>query len=201
MKNRLTLRKAMLAGLAGATILIGGCQPYISDALADNLNDPNIPGKVDVRKKIQFPDIPTPEVFVLRRDDTDSFQGSGMRFGMLVYDGIWNTWNTSQWYMDHMKLTEWKLVDTKYPGEYEAVHTYTKGEEKAVIHIYRYQGNTRLEIMLNEDKDERDKIKAMARAGMAKGAMNKYMLPPREKKQPAPELNVAPSTSKSQPDL
>lgn len=163
-----TYLKAVAAALAigGGFGLMAGCQPYISDEQADNVSTRVKPGEVKVRQKVQFTDIPAPEVFVLRRNSIDSFQGSGMRFGSLIYDGIWNTFNTSQWYLHEMPLNGWKLIKTDYPSEYAAEHSWKKGEEELLLQIYRYEGNTRVVLMVNETPDEVEKIRALARAGM-----------------------------------
>lgn len=163
---------SMYRKVAAALILVAGiglaagCQSYLSDAQAANVANESQPGEVQVRQKVQFTDIPAPEVFVMRGKVADSFQGSAMRFGTLTYDGIWNTFNTSQWYLNEMPLNGWKLIKKEYPSEYGAEHTFVKGKETAIVSIYRYKGNTRVAIMINETPEEVAKIRAMARAGM-----------------------------------
>lgn len=158
------LKAAALLALTGGMGL--ACQPYLSDEQAADLSGRSAPGEVKVRQKVQFTDLPAPEVFVLRQNNIDSFQGSAMRFGSLIYDGIWNAFNTSEWYLHEMPLNGWKLVKKEYPGEYECNQTWKKGEEELLLQIYRHNGNTRVVIMINETPEEVEKIRALARAGM-----------------------------------
>lgn len=146
----------------GAVVVGGGCDGYMSDQQASDLARVETPEQISVRKNIQFSDIPVPIDFVIRRNDSNSFQGSAMRFGKLVYDGIWNTFNTSQWYMNEMPASGWKLADTKYPNDYAATHVFTKEDETAVVKIYRHEGNTRIEIDINDKLDGLEVRKAKA---------------------------------------
>ncbi len=158
------LKAAALLALTGGLGL--ACQPYISDEQASDVAGATAPGEVKVRQKIQFTDLPAPEVFVLRSNSIDSFQGSAMRFGTLIYDGIWNTFNTSEWYLHEMPLNGWKLVKKDYPSEYESLLVWKKGEEELILRVSRYNGNTRVSMMINETPEEVEKIRALARAGM-----------------------------------
>lgn len=153
----------------GAVVVGGGCGGgYLSDQQAADLARVETPEQISVRKDVQFADIPVPYEFIIRRGDSNSFQGSAMRFGKLVYDGIWNTFNTSQWYMKEMPASGWRLVDTKYPNDYAATHVFSKEDETAVIKIYRHEGNTRVEIDINEKIDELEVRKAKAIAAARK---------------------------------
>lgn len=161
-----TYGKAAALIVAGTAGLLAGCQPYLSDAQSANVANTIAPGEVQVRQKVQFTDLPVPEIFVLRRNDIDSFQGSAMRFGSLIYDGIWNTFNTSQWYLHEMPLNGWTLAKTDYPDEYTAEHIFKKGEEQVLVQVFQYNGNTRVVMLINQTPEEVAKIRAIARAGM-----------------------------------
>ncbi len=168
----------IIVSVAAATTLaiITGCaNPKVDDLAAANANTPNAPQQIEVRHNIQFADVPAPRVFKLRRNLCTSFQGSATRFGKVVYDGIWNTYNTSQWYLKEMKLSDWKLDKSEYPTDYHAKHYFSKGQETALVNIYRVNGNTRVEIMVNEDEAIKDQIKkeAIKRKAIDKAELNK----------------------------
>lgn len=159
LQNKTTIFMALTAL---GSVFCGCGSPVVDDLPAANVHTPDTTGQIEVRHNVQFADVPAPRIFKLRRNLCTSFQGSKLRFGKVVYDGIWNTYNTSQWYLKEMKLSGWKLDKTEYPNDYHARHYFSKGSETALVNIFQHGGVTRAEIMINEDEARKDLIRKEA---------------------------------------
>ena len=127
----------------------------VDDPSAQYPYSANIGSQVEVRKNVQFGDIPAPQEFTLDKQKTKTFQGSTMRFGTLVYAGIWNVWETNQWYLNAMDEAGWKLINSKFENDYLVKNYFKKQSEMAAIEIAdNNDGLTIVTILLNDDEQE-----------------------------------------------
>ena len=107
------------------------------------------------KENVQFADIPAPQEFSIDKLNTKTFQGSSMRFGTLVYSGIWNVWETNQWYLNAMEEAGWKLLNSKFENDYYVKNFFKKKDETVALEI-KDNGNglTIVTAMLNNDEQE-----------------------------------------------
>ncbi len=165
----------------GLTLIIlgaltaGGCHdpsyvPHVDDPSAQHPYSADIGSQIEVRKNIQFADIPAPQEFSLNKEETMTFQGSSMRFGTLVYAGIWNVWETNQWYLNAMEEAGWKLIHSKFINDYNVENFFKKGRETVFLTIVdNMNGLTVVTAKLNdEDSEERLKDKLLAKGNLLK---------------------------------
>lgn len=132
-------------------LLTAGCKkPPIEEPDATNAYNPETTGEAQVRKNIQFADIPVPANFKFRKNLSKTFQGRLMRFGTLIYDGVWNVWETNQWYLNKMPEGGWKLTGSKSKGDYNIINTFKKGRETATVRAFEQGNKIRVEIKINE---------------------------------------------------
>ncbi len=140
--------------------LVSGCQNpnferKVDDPTAEHPYSANIGSQVEVRKNVQFADIPAPQEFYINKVETKTFQGSSMRFGTLVYSGIWNVWETNQWYLNAMEEAGWKLITTKFENDYYVKSFFKKKDETVALEIKDSgDGLTIVTAMLNNDEQE-----------------------------------------------
>jgi hypothetical protein len=141
-------KKIGLVGmLAAITLGGGGCQRHREPVMALAPH----PDEIEVRRNVQFADLPAPKNFKFNRKFSKNFQGSSLRGGAVVYDGTWNVAETSQWYLAEMPKTYWRLTDTVFVNDYDVTHTFAQGDEIAVLRIWRpANDNARVEINLDK---------------------------------------------------
>lgn len=156
----IALRNISLILLTAGTVVLSGC---IDDDMRKPADDPSaqypysadIGSQVEVRKNVQFADIPAPQEFTIDKVNTKTFQGSTMRFGTLVYSGIWNVWETNQWYLNAMEEAGWKLINSKFENDYYVKNYFKKMDETVVLEIYdTKKGVTSVTAMLNDEEQE-----------------------------------------------
>ena len=137
-----------------------GCQDPnylrpVDDPSAQHPYSANIGSQVEVRKNVQFADIPAPQEFSINKTETKTFQGSSMRFGTLIYTGIWNVWETNQWYLNAMEEAGWKLISTKFDNDYYVKSFFRKKDETLALEIKDdMKGYTVVTAILNSDEQE-----------------------------------------------
>ena len=161
--------------ILGFAVILCGCTervpPVIDDPEAQHPYSADIGKQVEVRKDVQFADIPAPMEFGLDSRKTKTFQGSAMRFGILVYKGIWNVWETNQWYQKNMLDAGWKLIDAEFENDYHVISYYKKLREMAVVDIRDNvdENLTEVTIWLNDSEQElRFKERSLAKGDVAK---------------------------------
>lgn len=171
----LTLKKYAGFLLSGIVLVLGGCletpQPPVDDPQAQHPYSADIGKQIEVRKNVQFADIPAPMEFGLDKNKTKTFQGSSMRFGVLIYKGIWNVWETNQWYIKNMTDAGWKLIDTEFEDDYHVKNYFKKLREIAVVDISdnKEENLTDVTIWLNDKEQEiLFKEKSLAKGDIAK---------------------------------
>ncbi|MBN2713257.1 MAG: hypothetical protein JXR97_12625 [Planctomycetes bacterium] len=98
-------------------------------------NPKDTSGEVSVKEDIQFSDIPVPMGFVLRRNDSFSFQGTSFRFGNFVYEGVWGLQKTMAFYRRQMPLSGWELVEDVDESRDSQIYLYAKGRERCKIRV------------------------------------------------------------------
>ncbi len=146
--------------IALSCLIVAGCQDpnyikQVDDPSAQHPYSANIGSQVEVRKNVQFADIPAPQEFSIDKLNTKTFQGSSMRFGTLVYSGIWNVWETNQWYLNAMEEAGWKLLNSKFENDYYVKNFFKKKDETVALEIKDDgKGLTIVTAMLNNDEQE-----------------------------------------------
>lgn len=106
---------------------------------------------IEVRRNVQFADIPAPKGFKFDRKLSRNFQGSALRGGTVVYYGTWTVQEASNWYLAEMPKTGWRLAGTVFASDYDITHTFVKGDEELVMRVWR-PGNLNLRVEMNIDK-------------------------------------------------
>lgn len=156
----ISFKRLSCAAIVLGSLIAAGCQDpnyikQVDDPSAQHPYSANIGSQVEVRKNVQFADIPAPQEFSIDKLNTKTFQGSSMRFGTLVYSGIWNVWETNQWYLNAMEEAGWKLLNSKFENDYYVKNFFKKKDETVALEI-KDNGNglTIVTAMLNNDEQE-----------------------------------------------
>lgn len=102
--------------------------------------------EIEVRRNVQFADLPVPQGFKFNRKASGNFQGSALRGGTVIYDGIWNVAEASEWYRQEMLKTGWEFTDISVVNDYDIRHRYVKANETAKVRIWRPKNLLRVEI-------------------------------------------------------
>lgn len=144
----LSREKLLAVTLLSTLLLMIACRGNNPPAMA--LSDGSAPAGIEVRRNVQFADIPAPRGFKFNRKYSSNFQGSALRGGTVVYDGTWNVAETSNWYLREMPKTGWQHRATTFATDYDVVHDFVKGDEMIKMRIWRPGSDLRVE--MNIDK-------------------------------------------------
>ncbi|GHV23021.1 hypothetical protein AGMMS49959_14960 [Planctomycetales bacterium] len=136
-----------------AALTVCGCQ-HSPRAPVMALPTATAAGEVAVLRNVQFADVPAPQNFRFNRRLSHNFQGSALRGGVVVYDGILTVGAASDWYLAEMPKTGWQYVKSEIVKDYDIRHVFAKGDELATLRIWRPAGgNARVEIALDKESN------------------------------------------------
>lgn len=141
--------KFLAAVAVPALLLTAGCRSNYPPVMP--LGEAGNSGAIEVRRNVQFADLPSPKVFKFNRKYSRNFQGSCLRGGTVVYDGTWNVADTSDWYLREMPKTGWKLRNTVFTNDYDVIHEFVKDDEMIRMRIW-HPNTMVLRVEMNIDK-------------------------------------------------
>ncbi|MFC1674753.1 hypothetical protein ACFL1K_02540 [Candidatus Omnitrophota bacterium] len=82
---------------------------------------------------VKFPDIPVPAGFKLVPQDSYSFEGAGVRVGMLKYRGRADANQVVNFFKDQMVMYDWRFLNTVEYGQ--RILNFDREDETCVINI------------------------------------------------------------------
>lgn len=92
-------------------------------------------GDISVKRNVQFADLPVPMGFLLRRDESYSFQGSTFRFGRFRYEGVWGMTQTVAFFRSQMPLTHWYPEVDESKGRWQHEFLFAKANERCRVEV------------------------------------------------------------------
>lgn len=75
------------------------------------------PGSLEPQAVLKFSDVPVPNGFRFMAAESYSFESSGLRIGLLKYEGKADADQVVNFYRDQMPMYNWRLLNTVEYGE------------------------------------------------------------------------------------
>lgn len=104
-----------------------------------SLSNKNSAQTLQAQALLKFPDLPVPIGFNILAKDSYSFESSGMRVGLLRYQGKANLEQVVTFYKEQMPMYNWALLNVTQYGD--CIMNFEREQESCIISILA-KGNT-----------------------------------------------------------
>jgi hypothetical protein len=109
------------------TAFLAGC------ASGGNSAKTSSPGLLEPQPIVRFSDVPLPAGFKLLPEQSYSFEASGVRVGMLKYQGTANPDLVVNFYKEQMAMYNWRLLNIVEYGE--RLMNFDRDDETCIVNI------------------------------------------------------------------
>ena len=128
------MKKFVFVFLCSCVLVLWGCA-----AMSNKGRQIRTPALLEPQAMLKFNDIPIPVGFKLLSGDSYSFESSGMRVGLLKYQGKANVDQVVNFYKEQMAMYNWNLLNIVEYGE--RLMNFARENETCIISLLS-KGNT-----------------------------------------------------------